>query len=106
MNKHCVKLLLSNGADVNQVSKSYIKETPLHVFIQANFRSEKLSDNIILDTLISAGANLNLCNMSGETPLMTAVLSWNKKLPKIYCKLIDSGTNVNIPKRNWRNCLA
>jgi ankyrin repeat protein len=60
----CVKVLIKNGADVNEISISGY--TPLHYAV--------FNDNeIIIKILIKNGANLNKRDIFGHTPLIIAI---------------------------------
>lgn len=59
-------LLVSYGADVNAVSQNQEKTTPL-------IEAIKSRDAAVLQTVLDAGADINLPNGSGETPIMCAL---------------------------------
>jgi len=111
-----VKVLLKAGADVNARDKSGLsalaisadenhqeiysllkkagaKEeswTPLHVAVIER------DANAVRD-LIAAGADLNACDCTGQTPLIWAA-NWD---PNIGLALIAAGADVNVGAKNW-----
>lgn len=99
--KGLVEMLVQHGADVNARSLQSPREedhsfnnTPLHyVAIQPNYR-ETIS---LLNYLIDAGANVNLKNSLGETPLMwTANLQLLEDKPGITKEFIADLADVNL----------
>jgi ankyrin repeat protein len=82
-----VKCLLERGADVNLCSRDEKRLSALHVAV--------LAGNLeILDYLILAGADLNIRDSKGRSPLCFA-LDLNK--PELAIHLIRRGANVNTP---------
>ncbi len=96
-----VEMLVQHGADVNARSLQSPREedhsfnnTPLHyVAIQPNYR-ETIS---LLNYLIDAGADVNVKNSLGETPLMwTANLQLLEDKPGITKEFIADLADVNL----------
>jgi ankyrin repeat protein len=99
--KGLVEMLVQHGADVNARSLQSPREedhsfnnTPLHyVAIQPNYR-ETIS---LLNYLIDAGADVNVKNSLGETPLMwTANLQLLEDKPGITKEFIADLADVNL----------
>ena len=67
-NNELVKLLLQHGANVHVADES--GNTALHHVMKTCNRFTRES---ILDTLLKAGADVNVCNNDGESPLYLAV---------------------------------
>jgi len=80
-NKEIIKLLLSHGADVNER-----KGTPLFLSV------DKPDFLDIAELLIDKGANLNVKNADGDTPLTLAIKRNDQRLAKL---LILRGADVN-----------
>ncbi|KAF2893325.1 hypothetical protein ILUMI_12849 [Ignelater luminosus] len=99
-----IDLLLLRGADVNV--ENLRKSTPLHLIAHGSNRkfpyfSACIPEHVIgtedkvsemLDLFISKGININIKNVSGETPLHHSALCGNTE---IVCKLISRGADVN-----------
>ena len=77
-----VKILISNGADVNYVCNNY------SVLLHASAKST----NFIVAFLISKGADVNFKNQFNETPLMYACHYHNADIIEI---LLQCGADVN-----------
>ncbi|OUM68856.1 hypothetical protein PIROE2DRAFT_27061, partial [Piromyces sp. E2] len=87
-NPEFVKLLIENGADINEFS--YNGNTPLLQAIN--------NDNTeIIHLLIDNGVNLNQCNNEGKLPLEIAK---EKNNEKEAINLIQNGANVNYEHKN------
>ena len=78
--------LINAGADVN--AQSHDGYTALHIAAQ----NDKLL--AIIRALIATGANPNIANNNGNTPLLMAVKAGDIRISRI---LIDVGSDVNIP---------
>ena len=96
-NAETVKFLISLGTDVNKrdydpYNDNFNKDSALH---QAAFRNR----TEIIKALLDAGAEIDIKNAFGETPLMTAVENPGKETDDIKL-LINSGADVNA-KDNW-----
>lgn len=84
-----VRLLLENNADVH-IKESFLERTPLHL---AALGKEPL----MIDTLIHAGANVNIRNRVGSTALHNAVIAL---APKNVERLLLVGALVNAKNKN------
>jgi ankyrin repeat protein len=93
------KNLIDAGAKLNIQDKNW-KNTALHLSA-SSYRQE------ILKELINAGANLNLKNHYGNTPLVEAASSENKRHWKlkyqIISELIKAGADTNIKNNNRKD---
>jgi len=106
-NADLVSFLIQHGARVNEKSDDTVENTPI---IYATMATETEDILKILKTLITSGANINVANKWGYTPLMHALIATEN----IYCDpyedftnkrtsiqtetvkiLLDSGANVN-----------
>ena len=65
-----IKILISNGADVNLVSRE--GNTPLHILVN------DLGNVQIAEILLKNGADINAKNSDGKTPLQLALENMNK----------------------------
>lgn len=88
-NIEIIKLLIENGADVNQTNEH--KSTPLHYAVELKNKGTE-----IIKLLIDKGADVNAKDSAGNTPLHCAV-SNSLENTKI---LIDNGADVNAKSRN------
>lgn len=79
---------LANGAGVNFQSL-HMQDTPLHVAIMS-----KSVDAVHL--LLDAGAELNIPNHDGRTPLHEAAFAYQKQ-PEIWRTLVERGARTDIP---------
>ena len=84
-----VKFLIKNNANVNAVS---ICDTPL-IVVSQNSIMNKDDQLTIVESLISAGADVNHIGEYGRTSLMMATES---NSPKIVSKLLLSGADISI----------
>ena len=96
-NTAAVKLLLANGAAVNQANKH--GETPLYAASTKHTAyyaviSKEISE--VIKTLLANNANVNQANNKGETPLYGASERWNSGAVK---ELLIA-TSVNVNQRN------
>ncbi len=91
-NKDLLKLLLDSGANPNAVDKH--KESFVHYLI--NTLEPYGPDNyntFALNEMIEHGANLNLQNKNGKTPLFTAIVNGNTSMVKF---LLDHGAKTDV----------
>ena len=88
-NADMVKFLISLGADVNVKCEDYLNTT-LH---RAAY-NDAYNNKGIVKALIDAGAEVDIRNSEGITPLMTAVKFAEKETDNIKL-LINSGADVN-----------
>ncbi|CAG8725746.1 13654_t:CDS:1, partial [Acaulospora colombiana] len=110
--RQCLTFLLSRGLDVN--SQTIAGETLLTSLI---FKWHPNLTPEIIDYLLKNGADPNLPNKRGGTPLGYTLLSTRfddgggpfRKVYKMLCTLIENGGNVNqeavIPGRRLKNLL-
>ncbi|MGZ8252016.1 MAG: ankyrin repeat domain-containing protein [Methylophilaceae bacterium] len=82
-----MKLLLNDGADIDEVLDSFERKTPLH------FASFNLKQKLV-EFLIANGANLNALDKNEYTPLMNACSRGGMKGGNIALKLIEAGADV------------
>ena len=84
-NEDVARLLLLKGADPNVCSQNGYNVYPIHSAVAANY-------DMIAKMLIEAGANVNVVQMSGDTPLHSAAQNGNIDLLIV---LLEAGANVN-----------
>lgn len=84
-NEDVVRLLLLKGADPNVCSRNGYHVYPIHSAVAANY-------NMIAKMLLEAGAEVNVVQMSGATPLHSAAHNGNIDLLIV---LLEAGANVN-----------
>jgi RNA polymerase sigma factor (sigma-70 family) len=89
-NDALVKLLLDNGADVNDTDRS--ENTPLH---NAVLKKQISMVSLLLDR----GANLEAQSRLAMTPLHVAALRDNKEMVQF---LVEQGANVDTPDKSDR----
>ena len=77
-----------NGANVNQID-SY-DQSVLHYSVQY---SDDIPEFKIVKLLIKSGANVNLSDINGITPLHVAI---NRKNDELCDYLIDQGALINV----------
>jgi ankyrin repeat protein len=83
---------IKEGVDVNIIGNDGLKRTALMWATINNFL-------LVVDTLIKAGANVNLQDSYGETALMF------KTTQKILDKLLNAGANVNIQNNDGNTAI-
>lgn len=101
--KHIVKLLLRNGADVHQtLPVEACKCSPDHLdtmddlYAPIHFAIEtSVGDCGILDVLLSHGADVNHPLRDGSTPLHLAIQANDKRLVAVIKYLLRKGARVN-----------
>jgi ankyrin repeat protein len=81
-----VKSLVSHGANVNEHSRMMPRWTPLIVAVNAN-------ESNMVHYLIGTGADVNLAEGDGKTPLICAVELGDRAVP-IVKELIAHGANL------------
>lgn len=86
-----VKLLIKNGVDIN--ATDIIGRTSLSWAVEKKFI-------VIVETLINAGADVNMISVQGITALMHA------STVKIFNKLLDADADVNIPNKSNRTAIS
>lgn len=116
-NKEIVKTVIEKG--VNLSSSYYKSISPLHVAISGYSKfefsikpfkdKEKILEDYleIIKLLIEAGADVNIKNKEGETPLILSYITFNIEIHEL---LIKSGANLNEQDKNgytalmWSSC--
>lgn len=99
-NVSAMQSLILAGADVNRVTEEY--ETPIFLLIKhANGAS-----HLMLNMLIQAHADVNLCNEFGDSPLHIAVEKKSCELALELSRiLLEAGANVNRANNDERTPL-
>ena len=101
----CIKLLINSGADVNKNSSIY-RETALLCSIQESNSDREIGANVnstnarsltasgvsALKLLLEAGADVNICDISGVSCVMKAAANGNADCMKA---LLKAGADVN-----------
>lgn len=87
--------LLDAGADINARNKN--DQTPLHYASQA-------SNPEVITLLVDRGANVNMQDSKGNTPLINAVRGENAK-PEVVSFLLDKGADVNIKDESGKRAV-
>ena len=91
-NIEIIKLLIENGADVN--NKNFIDSSPLHYAVE-------LKNTEIIKLLIDKGADVNNKNSFGDTPLHRAVFN-SLENTKI---LIENGADIKAKDKDGKTPL-
>ena len=94
-----VKFLIKNNANVNAVR--ICGNTPL-ILVSQNSIMDKDVQLIIVESLISAGANINHIGDYGRTSLMMAI---DSNSPKIVSKLLECDADITIKDKNGSTAL-
>jgi ankyrin repeat protein len=89
-----VNFLIKNNANVN-AARIY-SDSPL-ILVSGNSIMDKDVQLTIVESLISAGANINHIGDYGITPLMMAI---DSNSPKIVSKLLQCGADITIKDKN------
>ncbi|KAK0507966.1 hypothetical protein JMJ35_009855 [Cladonia borealis] len=92
-----VELLLGLGADID--SQNFLGETAL-------FRAAKQGYCRIIRVLKEHGANIRALTKSGESVLLSAVVSNNRRLGKVVPLLLELGADVHSPDSAGHTALA
>ena len=93
-NIELVNLLLKHGANVNVTDASH--NTALHHVTKrwfSNALDRSGGRKVVLDTLLEAGADVNICNSDGESPLYLTV---EKGLMAEVIDMLSCGANPNL----------
>ncbi|KAJ6641244.1 Ankyrin-3 [Pseudolycoriella hygida] len=90
-NSMAVEILLRNGANPNQFDNN--NRTSM---LQATIPRGYYPSASITESLVKHGADVNLANEQGETPLHIAIKEGNPRTPPI---LINHGANVNAKEK-------
>jgi ankyrin repeat protein len=92
-----VKMLLENGANVNE-RNSTTGNTPLHLAIIRNSPD-------IIKMLLENGANVNERNPVGNTPLHLSAIYKGKSRPEISKLLLQKGADMTLTRNDGRTPL-
>jgi ankyrin repeat protein len=90
--REIVRLLIDRGAEVNVPSNNALKVTPLH-------SAAARRDAVIIDMLLSAGANPNARQQAGATPLHTAAFEGDRLIVEL---LLEHGADTNAQMENGK----
>lgn len=91
-----VTALINNGVDIN--AAAYYDESPV---IKIANNAATLSTNIEqMEYLVKLGADINIKNKQGYTPLMLAVMKSNIDMVRV---LLDAGADTTLLDDNGRN---
>lgn len=94
---------LDHGANVNAVTTtSNSGNTTLHIITEMGLPADNAKLLPIMTLLISRGANLNIQNRDGTTPLMYATTSKNTETMKL---LLDAGADATLRHRSGQTAL-
>lgn len=92
-----VKLLLEYGADPDIISRDNYKRVPLHAAIE---------EPEVAALVCNAGANPNIKDASGNTPLMNLVdFSYNPDMCNVFAQLMEAGTDIDSQNKNGQTAL-
>lgn len=90
-----IEFLINSGANINSC-ESYLKETPLHrLCARAKPRIE------IVKSLLDRGANVNIENVSGKTPIFYCNFNFSLELLDL---LVKHGADIN-HKDKYKNTI-
>jgi FOG: Ankyrin repeat len=90
-----IEFLINSGANINSC-ESYLKETPLHrLCARAKPRIE------IIKSLLDRGANVNIENVSGKTPIFYCNFNFSLELLDL---LVKHGADIN-HKDKYKNTI-
>lgn len=92
-----IKKGLEDGANVNAVNNQ--GQTSLHIVVAFNCDSPHL---VNVDTLLNAGASLEIKDEYGDTPLIRAITYHNVRLAQL---LLTRGANRNVRTNNGKTIL-
>ncbi len=94
----CVKVLLAFKADINWRDESMLRTALLNVTL-----SDLPNKAEVVSTLIAGGADINLPDYQGMTPLLVAAQRQDNDIVKL---LVDAGANVNAKSANGARALS
>lgn len=92
---------LDHGANVNVVTTDS-GNTPLHIITQIGLPADNFKLVPLVKLLITRGANLNIQNRDGTTPLMFATTSENTATMKL---LLEAGADVTLKHNSGQTAL-
>lgn len=95
-NLEAAKELLSQGAEVNSVSKNELANNPLHAAVAGNHTR-------MVAFLIESGADINAKQQGGWTPLHGAAQHGNLGMVKL---LVENGADVNALNNQGASALS
>jgi ankyrin repeat protein len=88
------RVLIDAGADVNFKSENKSRPTPIFSYLYNSYDYED-----ILKLLINEGADIEVRNNDGNTPLLAAIF------PNTAIILINSGADINVKNNEGDTCL-
>lgn len=89
-NKEVIDLLLVRGAEPNAISQNQMRVVPLHSAVAHRDKRQALE---MTKALLAAGAQINVSQHGGWTPLHHATADGHEALAEL---LLDHGADVNI----------
>jgi uncharacterized protein len=90
------KELVTEGAEVNSVSKNEMANNPLHAAVAGNH-------TIMVAFLIDSGADVNNKQHGGWTPLHGAVQNGNLGMVRL---LVDNGADINLTSDDGMSAIS
>ncbi|MFB7141447.1 ankyrin repeat domain-containing protein [Gottfriedia sp. NPDC056225] len=79
-----VKTLVKNGAEINAISNSKLSFIPKNTALHAAIAGAKSKE--VIDFLLANGADPNLCDREGHTPLHIAAFEGNTAIAELLLK--------------------
>ena len=97
-NLDALKVLIENGVSVNDVNQ--YGQSMLHKCVEKHLWENRTD---MIEYLIGKGADVNIKDNEGDTPLMEAVRVWYKD--NLMERLIKHGADVNVVNNEGKNLL-